>query len=139
MKEYESFDEIQADYVAELKALLPYLLAWRNSLDLLRNPAENRNIWWTGVSGHPRVLAIFRKYYFAIEQMNVNLEAAYEARERKLDETMWGKEDPEAGPGTRHHIDLLINSKVLDVSGLRDVVSGLTLVPIALDQEDYPV
>lgn len=139
MKEYKSYEEIREDFLEELWKLVPFLNAWKIAIELKRTPAEFSKVWWTGISGHPRVIAIFRKYYFAIEQLNVNREREYDPLDVQDEELMWGQESWEDGPGTRRHVDVLIGSLSRESVELREIVAGLSFMPIGLDQEDYPV
>lgn len=139
MKDYETYEAIYDDYAVELRALAPELQAWKQQLITTRGEAQQARIWWTGISGHPRVLGVFRKYYFAIEQLNVNRDAAYSWLEPPEQAKMWGEEDQEPGPRTRRHIDLLIAAVRDESPELAEIVDGLVLVPVGLDDEDFPV
>ncbi|TIU61764.1 MAG: hypothetical protein E5W30_07665, partial [Mesorhizobium sp.] len=70
-----TFEEVQQAYIDELRLLQPELIAWWKNLaglDKLSDPVppEIANRWPTGYSGHPRVLAVFRKYYLEIDDLN---------------------------------------------------------------------
>jgi hypothetical protein len=139
VKVYETYEAVYSDYLAELQALAPELAIWTAALEAERGVDENAKIWWTGVSGHPRVLAVYRKHYFMIEQLNVNRDAAYSWSEAPPDEEMWGKEDEQSGPGSRRHNDLLIADAAKESPELKALVEGISFVPIGLDQDDFPV
>ena len=77
-----SYEEIQANYIAELRALQPSLIEWWKQLTGIEriNDAvgqEFANRWPTAFSGHPRIIATFRKYFMQIDDLNYENEVTY--------------------------------------------------------------
>lgn len=136
---HDSYEALYRDYVAELEGLVPMLRAWKASLEAKRGAEENAQVWWTGPGGHPRVLEVYRRYYFAIEQLNVDRDAAFSWTEPPPEEERWGTDASEPGPGTRRHNDLLLRDAGAESPALRELVEGIVFVPVGLDAEDLPV
>lgn len=67
-----TIDTLCENFGKELYAEEPVLRAWWSKMV---SNAENENVIWkrwpTGISGHPRVLAIYRKYYLEIAKVAV--------------------------------------------------------------------
>jgi hypothetical protein len=99
------------DYVQALDAARMASEAWwRRLLDaeIARggtvDQAEEavRRRWPLGPTSHPRVLAVYRRFYFACESLNAELADAYARRTREAEErgeAGWGVEEP-AGANT---------------------------------------
>ncbi|RWB59700.1 hypothetical protein [Mesorhizobium sp.] len=140
-----TFEEIQQDYINELRLLQPELIVWWKKLARLNEladpvPAEVANRWPTGYSGHPRVLAVFRKYYLEIDDLNQDaLEAAQEPPPQKHPEELWGTNDNGDPIGYRQPLDLLILDIKAAAPDLHKLVAGIVYVPIGLNQFEEAV
>lgn len=135
----DSIETIQAHYIAELRALLPQLESWWDGLLALHGAAAWKR-WPTGYAGHPRVLAVFRKYYFQIEAQNsAALEALVDDDQSPPDEELWGEEDDEDDASVEDQADWLIFSVLDEAPELEDLVNGLCFVPIGMQPDEEPV
>lgn len=135
----DSIETIQARYIAELQALLPQLESWWDGLLAVHGAAAWKR-WPTGYSGHPRVLAVFRKYYFQIEAHNsAALEALVDDDQSPPDEELWGEEDDEDDASVEDQADWLIFSVLDEAPELEDLVNGLCFVPIGMQPDEEPV
>jgi hypothetical protein len=140
-----SHEDIQAAYVAELRELQPGLMAWWMNVAGLAEiddpvPAQVALRWPTGYSGHPRVLAVFRKYFFMVEDLN---DRGLDQVERPLApvsaEELWlNPEEPEP-VGFRRPVDLLIRDIERVAPDLHKLTAGIVFVPVGLNQYDDPV
>lgn len=135
----DSIETIQARYIAELSALLPQLEVWWERM-LVAHGAGAWKRWPTGYSGHPRVLAVFRKYYFQIEALNdAAVERSNDDEPALSDEDLWGTEDDEDDLAVEDHADWLIFSVLDEAPELEDLVNGLCFVPIGMQPDEEPV
>jgi hypothetical protein len=142
----DSYKELQREYINALRALAPSILQWWNercpypSTDPV--PWEARNDfhrrWPAGPVAHPRVLAVFRKYFFQVEELNERTAALEDARSKSTgdeDKEVWGKD---VGPPTRSQvrpIDLLVNDLAYVAPDLFQFMQGLVFVPIGMDPD----
>lgn len=135
----DSIDDIQSRYIAELRTLLPALeLWWNDLLDRDANLAWGR--WPTGYSGHPRVLAIFRKYYFEIESLNEDRASNWEEDEEVVEgEELWGEEDDSDDLEFENQAEWLIINIPDEAPDLEEVVNGLCFLPIGMESDEDPV
>lgn len=135
----DSIETIQARYIAELSALLPQLEVWWERM-LVAHGAAAWKRWPTGYSGHPRVLAVFRKYYFQIEALNdAAVERSNDDEPALSDEDLWGTEDDADDLAVEDHADWLIFSVLDEAPELEDLVNGLCFVPIGMQPDEEPV
>ncbi|TIM32612.1 MAG: hypothetical protein E5Y63_01895 [Mesorhizobium sp.] len=133
----ETIGEIQEAYVAELRRVAPYLNVWWRHLFEGENDEENVwRRWPTGPSGHPRVIAIFRKYYFKIEELNENVRKNFSGDSVQDLETMWGRDDFGDAPQFFRHADRLIGDIGTIAPDLAELVNGLCFLPIAVNQSE---
>ncbi|RWM40900.1 hypothetical protein [Mesorhizobium sp.] len=132
----KSYDDIQQRYIAELRTLLPEIKAWWRGIVAAETIDAISLIWPTGISGHPRFLHVFRKYYFEVENLNRKNEHEFVEQAEKSAEEKWGVDD--LGDSARYagHIDLLIDDIPSKAPDLTTVVNGFVFVPIGLDQDE---
>lgn len=130
-------EAIQARYVAELRALMPQLSAWWERMIERHGEEGVWTRWPTGMAGHPRVLAIFRDAWFAIEAINDRLEDSPDP-EPPEGEALWGGDDDEDDADYFDHADWLIHSIGDEAPDLEELVEGLCYVPIGEDLEEEP-
>ena len=101
-----ALDDVQTRYVAELRAIARELRAWWKRMCALKGEQTMLTRWPTGISGHPRTLAVFRKYYFEIEALN---DEAILDEEEDDDERCYrgdvGEEEDDEGADIGDHAD----------------------------------
>ncbi|RWD60248.1 MAG: hypothetical protein E5V89_17845 [Mesorhizobium sp.] len=101
------FAGLDADYMAiidawtaELHAVMPAIEAWWNALARRLN-ANGENVanlhWPAGLVAHPRILAIYRKYYFRVHGLNLERYAQQTQGDDEDDESNWGEDGDEEG------------------------------------------
>jgi hypothetical protein len=135
----DSIETIQSRYIAEMKALLPHLEDWWSGVVAAYGDAAWKR-WPTGYSGHPRVLAVFRKYYFQIEAVNNEaIERSAGDDTQTPDEALWGEEDDANDFAVEDQADWLIFSILDEAPELEDLVNGLCFVPIGMQPGEEPV
>jgi hypothetical protein len=94
----QAYSSITARWVAELRDALPLIEAWWEELaaELAGRDPRLRNIHWpAGPVSHPRFIAIYRKYFFEILQLNQRAMEAENGNDR-VGEEVWGTEAEEA-------------------------------------------
>jgi hypothetical protein len=135
------FPEVQAAYVEELRSVMPDVLAWWQGLFGGADPGseEARPVhkrWPTGPAGHPRLLAIFRKYYLEIEEINDANRVEFEAKgEPEIDkEELWANTVEDEVLRLQKPQDLLIHDLQHIDAALFDVMQGVVFVPIGLNR-----
>jgi hypothetical protein len=125
-----SIEEIRDSYIDELLALQPELEDWWD--DLIAN--EGQVVWkrWpTGIAGHPRVLAIFRKHYLEIVDWNDAQRLEGEEPEEK-----WGIDSVGKSRSFEWPIEILIINVRHFAPQLQPIIDGLCFVPMAMNLED---
>jgi hypothetical protein len=142
----DGVDELQDAYIAELRALLPELFTWWKRIagvDRMDDPVPEEVAlrWPTGISGHPRVLEVFQRYFLELDDLNeAALEQArelHEARKREEpDEEAWGVDDLPIPTGVRKPVDVLINEIEAKAPDLAKLVFGIIMIPVGLDPEE---
>jgi hypothetical protein len=134
-----NIDDIQARYISELRATAPSIRDWW--ADLLASEGEERawKRWPTGLSGHPRILAIFRKYYFEIEEYNLHAQERLSSDPERTGEAMWGEDDEDEDLEYESHAERLIHNVLDDAPDLEDVVDGICFVPVGMEPNEEPV
>ncbi|TIT80212.1 MAG: hypothetical protein E5W57_03770 [Mesorhizobium sp.] len=137
-----ALDDVQARYVAELRALAPGLRAWWKRMCAQNGEQTMLTRWPTGISGHPRTLAVFRKYYFEIEALNdeaMLTEEEEDDDDDEITEDMWGEDDDDEGTDVGDHAELLIYD-IEDVApDIYELVDGICYVPVGLTPDEDPV
>ena len=140
-----SFEDIQQAYIDELRALQPELIAWWKRLTGINElgdpvPQDIANRWPTAYSGHPRMLAVFRRYYLEIDDLNYEgLEKAKEPVPEKSNDELWGTNDNGEPVAYRRPVDLLILEIGPKAPDIHKLVAGIVFVPVGLNQYDEAV
>ncbi|TIL78060.1 MAG: hypothetical protein E5Y89_16625 [Mesorhizobium sp.] len=140
-----ALDDVQTRYVAELRAIAPELRAWWKHMCALRGEQTMLTRWPTGISGHPRTLAVFRKYYFEIEALNdeaiLDEEEDNEDDDDDVTEDMWGEDDDDDDEGADigDHAELLIYDIEELAPDIYELVDGICYVPVGLTPDEDPV
>ena len=107
--------QLQRDYIDEIRTLKPKLFEWWLNLTGIEHmnetPADEfLETWPFRVSGHPRLLEIFRRFYLRIEELN--------------DAGTDGRSDPS---------ELLIWDIQDEAPDIFKIVAGIVYVPVGLD------
>lgn len=113
-----SFEALQRDYVAELRKEIPKVKKWWNAglkKDQTRSypggiDADFATRWPTEMGGHPRLIAIFRKYFLLVEKLNADC------------------------GGEVRPIDLLVNDLEEDHDDLHEVMTSMLFIPIGMNE-----
>jgi hypothetical protein len=135
----ETIEKIQSNYIRELQSLLPTLEAWWNQL-LERDGDHAWGRWPTGYSGHPRVLSVFRRYYFEIEALNEERASSWTEDDEKVEsEEFWGEEDDSDDFEFENQAEWLIINIPDEAPDLEELVNGLCFVPIGMESDEDPV
>ena len=141
----DTFDSLQADYIEEVRALKPVLFEWWINLTGIeaindRPPPIFEENWPFKISGHPRLLEVFRRYYMKIEDLNDRAAVgAVDRSENRKPPSDWMEEvDPptleQADP-----IDLLVWDIQEAAPDIFKLAAGVVYVPVGLNQYDKRV
>jgi hypothetical protein len=90
--------------------------------------------WPAGPVAHPRIIAVFRQYFFEVEELNERTAAAEDARPGE-DVEIWGKDVDSAVRSQVRPIDLLVNDLANVAPDLFEIMQGLVFVPIGMDPD----
>jgi hypothetical protein len=137
--------ELFKKYVDDLKQVKVQVDAWWNHLlEEEESRAGVRQRWPNGPGVHPRVIAVLRQYYFACEELNLQIDRENESRARKREETSpvlaldAGDEEPE-----EEEMEESVNPSVFLTDGLvtpatedlATFLAGVTYWPIGLNEQ----
>ncbi|MBZ9921859.1 hypothetical protein LB579_29650 [Mesorhizobium sp. BR1-1-7] len=125
--------DIRNRYIEELRRVLPTLQAWWDKMEADEGEVVWKR-WPTGLAGHPRVLAIFRKYYLQIDDMNREQSMPEEEPAEK-----WGIDSMGEEMGFLRPANVLLFDLPSFASDLTDVTEGICFLPIALNEKDEVV
>ncbi|AZO16728.1 MULTISPECIES: hypothetical protein [unclassified Mesorhizobium] len=142
----ERLRKIQDSYIAELRAAIPDVKKWWKA-QLKKNEEKSypggltvdfATRWPTELGAHPRLIAIFRKYFLLAEELNLELEE--QGRKYVEDEPgeLWGRDVP---PPTREQvipIDLLVNDLEDENDDLYEVMETMFFIPIGVGKDGDP-
>lgn len=136
----ESFDEIQEKYIVEMRSLAPAILGWWNercpypATDPVQREAmtDFHRRWPAGPAAHPRIIAVFRKYFFEVEELNEKSASKEHKRKGKRVE-VWGRDVEPPALTRARPIDLLVNDLENVAPDLFAIMQGLVFVPIGMD------
>lgn len=128
--------ELQSGYIAELRAVAPAIDGWWEELNNGPRAKFAQYRWPTGPAGHPRVLAIFRKYFLLIEQENEELRRKPLAAWPEDTKEMWGKASMGGERQIENPADLLIHDIPTLAPDVGHLALGIVFVPIGLDEEE---
>jgi hypothetical protein len=142
---HPTFKTLQDEYLAALRPAVDEALRWwgahcpyshtePRSYDEM-HPFHRR--WMAGPASHPRVIAVFREYYFRVQALNDSADAA-DARAAEQggaagEEERWGSDDPPASVPMERPIDVLVNDLSTLAPEMHEVMQGLQYVPIGMD------
>lgn len=116
------YKQLQSEYIAKMRSIAPDIKQWwfdhclhHWTADI---PLEEKNDfqrrWPAGPAGHPRIISLFRQYFFAASKLNDQL----------------------AGDGStisfQRPVDLLVNDLATVAPDLFDILQGMVYVPIGV-------
>jgi hypothetical protein len=139
---HESYEQLQREYIETLRSVTPAILRWWNercpypATDPVPREAmtDFHRRWPAGPAGHPRIIALFRKYFFAVQELNKETAAQDDARPREETE-VWGKDVEPPGRQQVLPIDLLVSDLTNAAPDLFEIMQGLVFVPIGMDPD----
>ena len=134
------YKRLQDEYIEALRSVTPMILRWWD--DHCPYPATNpvpkeamtdfHRRWLAGPAGHPRIIAVFREYFFKVEELNERT-AAEERAVPDGDTEVWGKDVEPAARSQMRPIDLLVNDLATAAPDLFEIMQGFVFVPIGTD------
>ena len=136
----DSFEEIQEKYIVEMRSLAPAILGWWNercpypATDPVPREAmtDFHRRWPAGPAAHPRIIAVFRKYFFEVEELNEKSASKEQKRKGKRVE-VWGRDVAPPALMRARPIDLLVNDLETVAPDLFEIMQGLVFVPTGMD------
>jgi hypothetical protein len=138
----DSYDRLRLEYIAALRAVTPAIFNWWNDhcpyawTDPVPKEAmtDFHRRWPAGPAGHPRIIAVFRKYFFAVQELNERTLA--EERAIPDEETeVWGRDVAPAKRSQVRPIDLLVNDLAPVAPDLFELMQGFVFVPVGMDPD----
>lgn len=141
----DTFDSLQSAYIDELRALKPELYQWWMQLTGITQmneapPEEFETTWPVKISGHPRLLEVFRRYYMKIEDLNDDrFEAAAARAENPADPSDWMEQTDPPSVGYANPVDLLVWDLQDLAPDVFKMAAGVVFVPVGLNQHDERV
>lgn len=149
-----TFKKLQDEYIDALRPAIGEALRWweahctyphteaRSYAEM--EPFHRR--WMAGPASHPRVIAVFRDFYFRVQALNDAADAAEEAEAAEADSTdtrakareeegRWGSDAPPAWVPKARPLDVLINDLATVAPDLHEAMQGFLYVPIGMDPQ----
>jgi hypothetical protein len=127
--------ELQAGYIAELRKIAPAIDGWWEELNNGPRAKFAQYRWPTGPAGHPRVLAVFRKYFLLIEEATDEIRRKPPAPLPENPEEMWGRDSMGESQAVENPTDLLIHDIPTLAPDVKHLALGIVFVPVGMD--DY--
>jgi hypothetical protein len=137
-----SYERLRDEYVEALRSVAPGVLLWWS--DNCPYPATDpvpkeamtdfHQRWPAGPAGHPRIIAVFRKYFFAVNALNERTSAQEDAPSQS-DTAVWGRDVEPAARSQVRPIDLLVNDLATVAPDLFAIMQGFVFVPIGMDPD----
>ena len=87
--------------------------------------------WPVGPAAHPRIIAVFRQYFFAVQELNERT-AAQESELVDEDSEVWGRDVEPAALSPVLAIDLLVSDLATVAPDLFEIMQGFVFVPIGM-------
>lgn len=127
------YTDIYSRYEREVLELLPQLESWWSEIASVRRGITARDDRWPlGLSGHPRFIAIYRRYM--LEILRVNDEHQKQIYEPPLSrQALWEKEDTDEGNRIAKPQSILIEDFIQANPALGDHFRYFMFIPIGAD------
>lgn len=126
--------EYRLNYIKELRSMLPELQDWWEDLITKSDRRDVETRWPTGLAGHPRILAVFRKYFILIEEYYNLLPPDEELLEPPAEE-LWGNDASDEIVDRQRPAEWLIFDMRSVAPDLIELVDGLCFVPIGMVED----
>jgi hypothetical protein len=137
-------EELVKDYIEELSAAKVEIMQWWDGL--LRGSPEGLSLeenemlikrrWPAGPASHPRIIAIFRKYFFEVEKLNDLLTSREQVEDGSFrDETSWGEDEGIQEEGYIPPQALLLDQLETRAPELANLMKYFIYMPIGLDPD----
>ena|SRR6187402_800544 len=125
----EQYKQLRTDYINGLRTIIPAIIHWwsDNCPYHWRDEVSNDDMtdfhrrWPVGPAAHPRIIDLFREYYFKVWELNNKLAAEEKAMIVK--------------PVTisfQRPLDLLINDLSTVAPDLFEIMEGFVFVPVGM-------
>lgn len=127
------------DYCVELRAARDEVQIWWANLRSAEGsrgaPDSDLRIRWpAGPASHPRIVAIFRKYFLACDALNEQILAGRDnADQEDADHDGWGKDSPPGPPGPIPPARLLLDGLDAKDCDLQKFMESFVFMPIGID------
>ncbi|PTL84971.1 hypothetical protein [Vitiosangium sp. GDMCC 1.1324] len=117
----DPYKQLRGEYIDALRGAVPAIVRWWNDhcpyswTEPVPTEAmtDFHRRWPAGPAAHPRVIAIFRQYYFALQELN----------------------DRTAFVSRVQPIDLLVNDLTTVAPDLFELMQGFVYIPIAFNPD----
>lgn len=126
--------DVRSRWIEALRKEVPEIEAWWARLRHMEEPLA-RARWPAGPASHPRVITLFRKFYFEVEALNVAITQSESSPPAEL----WGSDDasdPFEAPV--QPVELLLSSLVEDAPDLAEFMRKFDFLPIG-ETPDFEV
>lgn len=144
----DPYADLFDQYVLELRVAYAEALTWWEHLveneTVLTNdrPAAEKSLrlrWPMGPTAYPRVIAVFRKYFLACNQINEEFwEAEGEINDNAspLDEALWSVEDDADEDSPIEHPRVVLFERLEDVDeNLARFMDNMVFIPVGADAD----
>ncbi|MEZ2353189.1 hypothetical protein [Caballeronia sp. RCC_10] len=139
----DAYKQLQQEYIAAMRAVTPDIVAWWDARCPYRwtepvpaaATAPFHRRWPAGPAGHPRIIGIFRQYFFAIDDLNDQHAAANASGSDGEDHDVWGEDVPPPDIEYVRPADLLIDDLANAAPDVYEIMQGFVFVPIGSDPE----
>jgi hypothetical protein len=136
------YERIVSNYIADLKEAHREVMLWWSRLLAEASPEGNMEIaekevrprWPVGPTSHPRIIAVYRKYYLEVEKIN---EAWHKKRDeaRQAAHGTWGTREPAEEDGIIEPRFLLIDDLDSREPELHRFINYMIFSPIGTNYE----
>lgn len=144
---HETYEKLQQAYIAALRPVVADALSWwdahcpyshtepRSWEEM--HPFHQR--WIAGPAAHPRVIAVFRDYFFQVLQLNDQSIASASSASSIPEDEQWGHDRIKNDDWIPYQrpIDVLVNDLLSIEPELHDVMQGLRFIPIGSDPQSH--
>lgn len=146
----DPYEKLFTEYIAELRTAKAAAENWWEQVVAAesertgtRDSGEHavRLRWPLGPTSYPRVIAVFRKYYLAVDSVNQDLEEELDNELKlegsPLDDSLWGKRDEEEEDFDRLEYPRTVLFERLEEvdTVLARFMDSLVFIPVGLDPD----
>ncbi|MDI3337550.1 hypothetical protein QKW60_14120 [Defluviimonas aestuarii] len=119
------------EWIADLRRVMPELQDWWDQMVRDAGPGGDRIVrarWPSGPASHPRVISLFRDYYFRVEALNHTIEESEPA-----EGAGWGQDTPDALAGPVPPIVLLLQMIAGEAPDAAEFLRYFDFIPVGED------